>query len=122
MKTTAIPFLVPAALLILAAGCVAPPPQGLDPAVIAAHNHLLQKYPDQSPENLRFKRILPLDLSSATNRAYMVVFEDVSSIQVSTNEGVRTRSVRTFDAHVDANGTITSAGESQHTSTGKAQK
>ena len=121
MKTSAIHLLALAFLLALAAGCVAPPPQGLDRAVRAAHDRILEKYPDQSPENLRLKQVLPLDRTSATNRAYMVVFEDVSTIQVSTNAGARTRSVRTFDAHVAADGTVASAGESQHRSTGKAK-
>lgn len=108
-------------LLLLAAGCVAPP-QGIDRAVFAAQRHLLETQPDAAPGNLRLKQVLPLDRSSATNRAYMVVFEDVASIQVSTHEGARTRSVRTFEAHVAADGTVTSAGQGQATSAaGKAQ-
>ncbi|MGD9782707.1 MAG: hypothetical protein AB7V14_11230 [Kiritimatiellia bacterium] len=118
MKTAAAIWVL---LLGLAAGCVAPP-QGIDRAVLAARRHLLETQPDASPETLRLKRVLPLDRASATNRAYLVVFEDVSSIQVSTNAGARTRSVLTYEAHVAADGAVASAGESRHVPTEKTQK
>ena len=98
------------------------PPLELDRAVARARVAVEEKYPPPQPDSYRLLHILPLDRTSSTNHIYMVIFEDRGSIQVTTNDGVRQRKVRQLDAHVQADGRITSVGEGWNTASGRAGK
>ena len=63
-----------------------------------------------------------LDRDCITGRTYLVEFEDISSIYVTTNEGGRTRSVRSVSAQVAPDGRVTSVNESATASIRKARK
>ena len=120
MKVNRAIVLFPA--LILIAGCrTAGVPQGLDQATLAARAAIEQKYPDVPAGDLRLLSILPLSHTVATNRTYMVVFEQVSSIQVTTRDGARERTVRQLEAHV-TDGKVTSVGESRNVFKTKARQ
>ena len=119
------------ALLALSVGCHSPPPtsphpaerpQGLDRAVLSARESIQDKYPEADLANFRLRSIIALDRVSNTNRKCMVVFEDLQSIQVTTNDGRRTRSVQKVSAHVADDGRVTSVGESRGKSTGRIRR
>ena len=93
-------------------GCSSTAPQGLDRAVASAQAGILRRFPDEDLSRLRLRQIELLDRNVATGRTYRVQFEDVSSIVVVTNGGVRTRSVRFVDAQVAPDGRVLSANES----------
>jgi hypothetical protein len=101
---------------VMTCGCrhVGPPSRGLNRAVYLAREGVMGRYPDVTRERLRLDKIIALDKKGTSNDWYLVTFEDVKSIAVTTNGGQRYRSVRQLDAHVK-NGLVTRVGEGRNT-------
>ena len=109
------------AMLIPLCACLPAAAQGLDRAVGFARTGILKRFPDENLDNLRLKQIELMDRNSISGRTYRVEFEDVSSIFVSTREGVRTRSIRLVRAQVAPDGRVSSVTESAPSSIRKAK-
>ena len=114
------PLLLAAGLLL--EGCLTASTQGLDRAVLSARAGIRRRFPDENLEQLRLKQIVLMDRNCITGRTYLVEFEDVSSIYVTTNEGGRTRSVRSVSAQVAPDGRVTSVQENATASIRRARK
>ena len=107
--------------LLLAGGCATTPPPGLDRAEVCARAAVLKRFPEDKPENLRLKQIERMDRNTLEGRTYMVEFEDVSSIHVASQSGIRSRSVRYVQVQVAPDGLVTSVTESTPSSIRKAR-
>lgn len=111
MKQYAIPIFMLSALL-LAGGCATTPPPGLDRAEVCARAAVLKRFPEDRPGDLRLKQIERMDRNIPEGRTYMVEFEDVSTIHVASQGGIRSRSVRYVQVQVAPDGLVTSVTES----------
>ena len=107
--------------LFLAGGCATTPPPGLDRAEACARAAVLERFPEDKPENLRLKQIERMDRNTLAGRTYRVEFEDVSTIHVGSQSGIRSRSVRYVQVQVAPNGLVTSVTESSPSSVRKAK-
>ena len=112
------------AALFFAGGCATPssPPLGLDRAEACARIGVMKRFPEDKVENLRLKKIERMDRNSLTGRTYKVEFEDISTIHVASQSGIRTRSVRYVQVQVAPNGLVTSVTESTPSPTRKVKQ
>ncbi len=108
--------------LFLAFGCATTPPPGLDRAEARALAGVLKRFPGDPIGNLRLKQIELMDRDSISGRTYMVEFEDVSTIHVASQSGIRSRSVRYVQVQVAPNGLVTSVTESAPSPTRKDKR
>ena len=110
--------------LVGACGCATTPTSapGLDRAEAFALAGILKRFPDEKIENLRLKQIERMDRDSLTGRTYRVEFEDVSTIHVGSQSGIRSRSVRYVQAQVEPSGLVTLVTESAPSPTRKDQR
>ncbi len=107
--------------LFLAGGCATTPPPGLDRAEDCARAAVLKRFPEDNPGNLRLKQIERMDRDTLEGRTYRVEFEDVSTIHVASQGGIRSRSVRYVQVQVAPNGLVTSVTESAPSPVRKAK-
>ena len=108
--------------IFLACGCATTPPPGLDRAETNARIGVLKRFPDEPIENLRLKQIVLMDRDSITGRTYEVEFEDISTIHVGSQGGIRSRSVRYVQVQVAPSGLVTSVTESAPSPTRKDKR